>query len=215
MNPDGPYDPDEIETEELDLGSGEEGSIEDAMQEALKAVEKGEELRTAEAPFGATDSSELASLRDEVRELRDKSMRTLADFDNFRKRIDRERSQQRQYAGFDVLKDFLQVVDNLERALGAEGDADELRRGVELILKQMGDLLKQNGVERVPSEGRFDPVAQEAVVRHESDEVAEPTVVKELQAGYRMRDRLLRAALVEVAVPASAAVTNDDSETES
>lgn len=203
--------PDEIETEELDLDSGEEASIEDAMKEALEAVESHGHVAD-DSPFGLADSDDLDTLRQEVKELRDRSMRTLADFDNFRKRVDRERSEQRQYAGGDVLRDVLGVIDNLERAIEAGGGVDELREGVELILRQMGDLLKQHGVERVPSEGRFDPTAQEAVVRHESDEVDEPMVVKQLQAGYWLRDRLLRPALVEVAVPVAPAIANDDSD---
>ncbi len=203
------FNPEEIETEELDLDSGEEASIEDAMEEALKAVEKSHTDESDDAPFGPSESSDLDVLRQEVKELRDRSMRTLADFDNFRKRVERERGEQRRYAGAEVLRDVLGVIDNLERALEASGGVDELREGVELILRQMADLLKQHGVERVPSDGRFDPAAQEAVVRHESEEVDEPMVVKQLQAGYWLRDRLLRPALVEVAVPAAPMIAND------
>ena len=207
---DRPFDPDEIETEELDLSSGEEASIEDAMQEALKAVESRPRESTGSSALGESEPEQLEELQAEVKELRDRSIRTLADFDNFRKRVERERGEQRRYAGSEVLRDVLSVIDNLERALGAGGGVEELREGVELILRQMADLLKQHGVEQVPSEGRFDPAAHEAVVRHESDEVSEPMIVKQLQAGYWLRDRLLRPALVEVAVPTPSPNDNGD-----
>lgn len=205
---DQPFDQDEIETEELDLESGEEASIEDVMQEALDAVEKRPGGAKGIAPASEAGSDDPDALRLELKELQDRSMRTLADFDNFRKRVERERREQRLYAGRDVLRDVLSVVDNLERALAADGGVEELREGVELIARQTTDLLKQHGVEKVDSEGRFDPSAHEAVVRHESEEVDEPTIVKQLQAGYWHHEQLLRPALVEVAVPV---VTANDS----
>lgn len=197
---------DEAETEELDLDSGDEETIEEAMKEALEAVE-GLRLEREADDRNGSDEAEVegdaeADLREEVKELRDRSMRTLADFDNFRKRTEKERNEQRRYAGVEIMRDLLAVVDNLERAVGARGSLEELREGVELILRQIAELLKRHGVERVSTDdGRFDPASHEAVARHESPDVSEPTIVKELQAGYRLRDRLLRPALVEVAVP--------------
>lgn len=198
-----PFDGDDAVTEELNLDSDDAGSLEDAMRDALDAVERpGSARREAEDPFEAVDPDSSDGLREEIRELRDRSMRTLADFDNFRKRVERERREQRRYAGGEVLRELLAVVDNLERAIGAQGSVEEMKEGVELIRRQLEELLKSHGVERVAAEGgRFDPSSHEAVARHESDEVAEPTIVKELQAGYWLRDRLLRPALVEVAVP--------------
>ena len=201
---DRPFVDDDAETEELDLDV-EEGSIEDAMREALKAVESPVHPDDGELqdPFIHQPEGDMAQLREEVKELRDRSMRTLADFDNFRKRVERERDEQRKYAGAEVLRDVLAVVDNLERALQSQGGVEEVRQGVELILRQVLDLLKHHGVERVPSESEaFDPALHEAVVRHETEEVDAPTIVKEMQAGYWIKDRLLRPALVEVAVPA-------------
>ncbi|MCH7665755.1 MAG: nucleotide exchange factor GrpE [Acidobacteria bacterium] len=203
---DRPLPGDEAEIEELDLGSGDEEMIEEAMKEALEAVEEIRLEREADDRHGSVEAEvegdTEAGLREEVKELRDRSMRTLADFDNFRKRAEKERNEQRRYAGVEIMRDLLVVVDSLERAVGARGSLEELREGVELILRQIAELLKRHGVERVSTgDGRFDPASHEAVTRHESDDVAEPTIVKELQAGYRLRDRLLRPALVEVAVP--------------
>lgn len=217
---DQPFAGDEAETEELDLDSRETSieEVDEVMKEALDVVEgSGAESRGDSDPFGSLEGESMEELHAKIKELRDRSMRTLADFDNFRKRVDRERSEQRRYAGGEVLRDLLAVIDNLERAAEAQGSADETRKGVELILRQTEELVKRHGVERVSAtDERFDPSAHEAVVRHESDEVPEPTVVKELQAGYWLRDRLLRPALVEVAVPsdgaAKSAAENSDEE---
>jgi molecular chaperone GrpE len=94
------------------------------------------------------------------------------------------------------------VLDNLERALAAEGVAEDLRRGVEMIVRQLRDALRRYGMGEVAAVGaRFDPKVHEAVLREESAEVDHPTVVAELQRGYLLHDRLLRPAMVKVAVP--------------
>lgn len=145
---------------------------------------------------------EVDGLRAELADLKDRSMRTLADFDNFRKRAERERGEIRRHAVAEVVRDFLEVVDNLERALAAGGSADDLKTGVQMILRQLDDVLRRQGVERVASIGeRFDPTHHEAVSRQEDRSVEEPRVVEEMQAGYRLHDKLLRAARVVVAVP--------------
>lgn len=160
------------------------------------------EAAVGEETAPADDAEEVETLRQEIADLRDRSMRTLADFDNYRKRAERERAEIRRYAGSEMLRDFLEVVDNLERAYQAGGSGDELRTGVEMILRQVEDVLRRHGVERVPAKGeRFDPVVHEAVSRQVSDDAEEPTVVDEMQAGYRYHDRLLRPAMVVVAVP--------------
>ena len=205
-----PFAGDDADTEELDLES-QEGTLEDAMKAALDAVDNPtpKTASSSDEPFvQSIEDSDLRQLREEVKELRDRSMRTLADFDNFRKRVERERGEQSKYSGAEVLRDILSVVDNLERALGSEGGVDEVKEGVELILRQVMDLLTHHGVERILSESEeFDPAVHEAVLRHETTDVEVPTIVKEMQAGYWMKDRLLRPALVEVAVPIKIAET--------
>jgi len=94
------------------------------------------------------------------------------------------------------------VIDNLERALSAEGQEQDLKVGVNLILRQIKDLLSSSGVERVSAMGEtFDPQFHEAVSRHEDTSVEEPTVSYEMQSGYTMHGRLLRPAVVKVAMP--------------
>lgn len=144
--------------------------------------------------------AELAAASEEVDRLR----RAAAEFDNLRKRAERERLESRWNTAAGPLREFLGVVDNLDRALQAEASADDLRAGVEMIRRQMADLLRRFAVE--PVEGvnaPFDPNVHQAVAREESAEVEEPIVVQELQTGYMMESRLLRAAMVRVAVPAA------------
>lgn len=181
--------------------------LEAAMQEAVAAVESVEsaaeaEERNAEISAAGAGGGELDRLRREVAEHRDRSVRTLADFDNFRKRSEREREELRKYALLEPIREFLGVADNLDLALQADGSAEDLKRGVEMIRRQLQDLLRRFGVAEVAAVGQaFDPSIHEAVAREESPEASAPTVVAELRRGYRLHDRLLRPAMVKVAVP--------------
>jgi molecular chaperone GrpE len=188
----------------LDLDE-QSSDLETAMRDAVAAVEgvEGGARPEAEAADGA---DEVARLRQEIADLRDRSMRTLADFDNFRKRSERERQELRRYALLEPMRELLTVADNLDLALSAQGSAEDLKRGVEMIHRQMQELMRRFGVTEVAAMGRpFDPTLHEAVSREESAEVKAPTVVAELRRGYRMHDRLLRPAMVKVAVPPEAA----------
>jgi molecular chaperone GrpE len=182
--------------------------IEAAMRDALSAVETVEAMETkAPPPAGpATAEQEVQALRQEIADLRDRSLRTLADFDNFRKRAERERQDFRRYALFEPLRELLPVADNLERALQAGGSAEDLKRGVEMILRQLHELLRRLGVREVAADGEvFNPTVHEAVARTESDRVSTPTVTETLVRGYQLHDRLLRPAMVKVAVPPESA----------
>jgi len=199
---------------EIDLDAESSEDLESAMREALEAVEKASQTARAKAESGdeirppvaakpvAASEAAIGRLEEEIADLKNRSTRTLADFENFRRRVDRERQEDRRFAAFDILREFLAVVDNLERALASEGSDDELKAGVELIHRQMKDLMKNAGVERISSVGEeFDPRFHEAVTHHEDNSVAVPTVSEELQAGYLMYDRLLRPSVVKVAMP--------------
>jgi molecular chaperone GrpE len=169
---------------ELDVDGEPAADLDTVTREALAAVEK------------------VAKLEREIADLRDRSIRTLADFDNYRKRADRERDDIRRYATTELLRDLLGVVDNLNLALAAGGTAEDLKKGVELTLRQFADLLRRNGVREVAALGeRFDPAVHEAVSKHEDPSVSAPTVVEELRRGYLLHDRLLRPAMVRVALP--------------
>ena len=214
---------DNSEESAIETLEGSDADIEAAIDEAVQAVEESARKRAAgdasdagepdgDAPDGAP-GNEVERLKAEVARLRDRSLRTLADFDNYRKRVERERSEDRKYGTQDLLREVVGIVDNLERASLAEGSLEDLRQGVELILRQLEDLLKRSGVARVEAVGeQFDPSVHEAVSRVEDPEVSEATVVEEFQAGYLVHDRLLRPSIVRVAVPASEGSDSDPSE---
>ena len=151
---------------------------------------------------GVAAPAAFEQLQEELSATRDRLLRAMADLDNQRKRMDRERQQLRTSYVSAPLREFLSVVDNLDRALEAEASADDLRAGVEMIRRQMADLLRRFDVEPVESlSAAFDPNLHEAVAREESPDVDQPTVVQELQKGYTMGSTLLRAAMVRVAMP--------------
>ncbi|MFH1176731.1 MAG: nucleotide exchange factor GrpE [Acidobacteriota bacterium] len=163
------------------------------------------------AAAGADDvQEEMARLQQEVNRLHELYLRKLADFDNYRKRMEREKSEVRRFANADVLRECLPVVDNLERALAAPGeDAGGLRTGVELVLRQFHDVLSRFGVIEVdPLGNEFDPALHEAVFRRQAEDVDPNTVVAVLQKGYLLGEKLLRPALVEVAAPPAGATAD-------
>lgn len=191
----------------IDLDTDPETDLEAAMRDALEAIEAGKQgvsdAVAAIAPEDDAPESGAPDLETQLERQREKALRALADLENYRKRIQRERQEERRFRAFEPMRSFLSVVDNLERALAAEGSADDLKQGVEMILKQMGNLLADHGVERVQAIGRpFDPSVHEAVSREEDANVTAPTVSQEMQSGYTMHERLLRPAVVKVSMPA-------------
>lgn len=147
-----------------------------------------------------TQPDPLEELRRERDGLQDRLLRTAAEFDNYRKRMDRERRELADYTAGEVVSELLPIVDNLERALQAAGEDDPLRKGVELIHRQMLDLLRRRGVKPIEALGTdFDPNFHQAVIHEESTEHREGEVMAELQRGYVVGDRLLRPAMVKVA----------------
>ena len=144
----------------------------------------------------------LAELTAEKNALQDRLLRLAAEFDNYRKRIDRDRRDQADAAVASAVEDLLPIVDNLERALEAAAgeDADSYREGVELIHRQMLDLLRRRGVTPIESVGAdFDPQLHQAVAHEASPEHREGEVMEEFRRGYKLGDRLLRPAMVKVA----------------
>ena len=165
------------------------------------------ELLAAQAEVSILEE-EVARLKGERQELVDQMARRQADFDNYRKRLERERTETYGRVAADVASELLPVIDNLRRALEAEassaaGESEEFRnflRGVELIARQLGGVLEQLGVQEVEAVGRpFDPHFHEAVATEYSDEHDPDTVTQEIQRGYRIGERLLRPAMVKVA----------------
>lgn len=145
---------------------------------------------------------ENAKLKAELEEFRDGLRRKQAEFENFRKRMQRDKEEFQKYAHGDLLKDLLPVLDNFERAMMVDSQADleSLRQGVELTFRQLRDALSRFGLKEIVSIGQeFDPNVHEAVASEPSSELPPNTVISELQKGYQHHDRLLRAACVKVA----------------
>ncbi len=199
---------------ETEVGTGNGEELDVAMREALEAVERHEDEAPDAAEASADEPAEgmETELDAELVALKERHVRTLADFENFRKRVEREQAKSRRYEGLGVLSELLPILDNLGLALGAEGDVEDLKVGVELIARQFQDLLRRHGVERIDAEGKpFDPTLHDAVSREEDPDIEVATVAEELRAGYVMGDRLVRPASVRVRVPAdSNAVRSDE-----
>jgi molecular chaperone GrpE len=171
------------------------------MQDELNESSEQTAAATENAPGEpAADVNELQRQRDEYYE---RLLRNTAEFDNYRKRVERERGQQAEAAAAALLKELLPLLDNLERALKAEPGpegADAYRRGVELIHQQLLELLRKRGVTPIDVLGaNFDPHFHQAVAHDMAEGRREGEVIEEFQRGYMLGDRLLRPAMVKVA----------------
>lgn len=159
----------------------------------------------------------LATTAEELQAMRDKYLRLAAEFDNYKRRAQRDQGDAIRFANEGLLKEVLPIVDNLERAIHSAKQAptlDGVAQGVELTLKQFLETLAKFGVRPVPSIGEpFDPSRHQAVSRTES-EAPENTVVQEFQRGYLWHDRILRPAMVSVAGPAASAESNESGDQE-
>jgi molecular chaperone GrpE len=173
------------------------GSVEELEREMRETAQEA----VAEEPSADTTAATDPALRAENQQLKDRYLRTLADFENFRKRNEREKADFFKHALGAVLRDILPVLDNFDRALEHAEEGDEFHKGVLLIYKQLFDVLQRHGMKPVDEVGvHFDPNIHEAVIREEDPSVPSHTVVAVLQKGYFLHDRLLRPAMVRVAV---------------
>jgi molecular chaperone GrpE len=159
--------------------------------------------QVVEAPSARAggESAELQKLRAERETLLDRLARMQADFENARKRAAREQQDFRDYALAEAIKALLPTLDSFERALQSNTDErSELRSGVELIYKQLQDALMKLGLRPIPAKGEpFDPRLHEAIEMVETTDVPDHQILEELQRGYKLKDRLLRPAMVKVA----------------
>jgi molecular chaperone GrpE len=151
-------------------------------------------------PDSSVGQAELEQMKLERDQLLDRLARLQAEFDNARKREIRERADARDYTVSNTVEPFLGVMDNFQLALRADGTVEQLRSGVELILKQMEEALRGLNVQPVESVGeQFDPRIHEALGSIETKEFPDHQVLEEIRRGYRIREKLLRPALVRIA----------------
>jgi molecular chaperone GrpE len=174
----------------------------------LEAEEKA--AHTSEEATGIApvpESAQMEELRRENQELRDRLLRSRADIDNFRKRTEREKQDFFRYALADIMRELLPVLDNFERALAANAQsAQDILVGVDLIYKQLFDILTKVGLRVVDQEGvPFDPSVHEAVARDDESPFPAHSVAAVLQKGYLLNERLVRPAMVKVSTGSAAA----------
>jgi molecular chaperone GrpE len=181
----------QVDPQELDL--------EHELPASTEADDSGKEP-VSQAVAGAPES-EVQKLKAERDTLLDRLARLQAEFENARKRAAREQQDFRDFATADAIKTLLPVFDSFERALQAPASqANELRDSIELIYKQLQDALAKLGVRPVPAKGEiFDPHVHEAIEMVETLDVPDHQIIDELQRGYKLKDRLLRPAMVRVA----------------
>ena len=184
---------DESQTKENDLiSNADSDSSSTDEQEAVKSLE-----------------AKLETVTKESQENYDRLLRVSAEFENYKKRSVRELSDVQKYANQSLVRDLLPIIDNLELALKSATESNSntdgcLLDGVELTRKEILKVFEKNNIEQIEAIGKpFDPNFHEAVMREESDEYAENTVINELQKGYLMHDRLIRPSMVVVAMPKS------------
>lgn len=148
------------------------------------------------------EASELEQLRQLVEEHQQRALRAQADFDNFRRRTRQEKEEFAKYASMKVVEQLLPVVDNFDRALAASKDTkdfDSLLKGVEMIFRQLDQVLANEGLKAMDAVGQpFNPEFHQAIMQVESDEHEEGIVVEEVQKGYMLKDKVLRPAMVKV-----------------
>jgi molecular chaperone GrpE len=190
-------------TEEPSMAE-ENGELRVDAQAELPAPTAEEELAAngGEQPEGGGPAAqtEIELLKAERDQLLDRLARLQAEFENARKRAERERTEFRDYATGSVVEQFLPVLDNFTLALKSTGSAEQLRSGVELIVKQMDEILRQMQVAPVATVGElFDPRLHEAIGTVERDDLPDQHVAEEVRRGYKLRERLLRPAMVRVA----------------
>ena len=200
---------------DMDRSDPENEELEMMSPEELDAFLAEDEPASEEAVAGGPATAELIATRAELKrveaenaDLKDRLARRQADFENYRKRVERERTETYNRVVADVATKLLPVLDNLKRALEAEAsvessESDEFRHflsGVDLIYKQLNGVLDALGVKPIAAVGEpFNPHVHEAVVTEATDEFEPDTVMQEIVAGYRLGDKLIRPALVKVA----------------
>lgn len=146
-------------------------------------------------------TAERDQLAAENADLKDRLLRALADFDNFRRRAERDRSEYVQYAAMEIVRDLIPMLDDFGRAVKVETADKKYAKGIELIDQRLRETLKKAGLEPIEAAGKpFDPNLHQAVDRVQSQDWPDQTVLEEYQSGYNFKGKLLRPAMVKVAV---------------
>lgn len=170
--------------------------------ENVEIIDNDEEIKAeTEDNNNEEDNSELASLQVQNKQLEDRALRVQAEFENFKKRTQREKEANQKYKSQDIVHDLLPVIDSFNRALETEVAESALgfKEGVEMVYRQFDEALKNHGVEEIKTIGEeFDPNLHHAVMQAEEPGYESNIVVEELQKGYMLKERVIRPAMVKV-----------------
>ena len=178
-------------------------SVEDADEIANESQDNLQEENSEdiEADIDPKDE-EIQQLKNNVQEEEEKYLRLYAEFENYKRRIQKENQTMKAYKAQDVLNDILPTIDNIERALQIEGEDEQfksLQKGVEMVYESLLNALKNNGLEKIEAEGKqFDPNVHQAVVQDDNPDYESGQVTQELQTGYKLKERVLRPSMVKV-----------------
>ena len=178
-------------------------SVEDADEIAKESQDNLQEENSedTEADIDPKDE-EIQQLKNNVQEEEEKYLRLYAEFENYKRRIQKENQTMKAYKAQDVLNDILPTIDNIERALQIEGEDEQfksLQKGVEMVYESLLNALKNNGLEKIEAEGQqFDPNIHQAVVQDDNPDYESGQVTQELQTGYKLKERVLRPSMVKV-----------------
>lgn len=187
----------ELKNEQVEKGNVEEQTTEENWQEAEKLED--EEFEAVNEEQASKLQEENAKLSNEVEVLKDRLLRISAEYDNFRKRTAKEKEGIYSDACTDVLKNMLPVLDNLERAVSVEGNLDDLKKGIDMTLRQFKDSLKKLNVEEISTEEGFDPNYHNAVMHMVDDNYGKNEIVEVFQKGYKRENKVIRYSMVKVA----------------
>lgn len=186
-----------VQPEEMNAAKAGNGEASAENEAALPAAEPEMAILREELERMRAERDAALTDRDSLQQ---RLLRLQADFDNSRKREAKERGELREYSVANAMETFLPVLDNFRLALSATASAEQLRTGVELIVKQMEDALRSLAIEPIETVGaEFDPRVHEALEMVEREDVPDHQVIEEVRRGYRIKERLLRPALVRVA----------------
>lgn len=199
------------EVEEILNKKEQENTVQDTVNEELKDEQQtADETSTAEGQpaveqeADTAGNEEIERLKAELAEQQQRTLRTQADFDNFRRRTQKEKEELAKYASSKLITELLPVIDNFERALDAAGISSEVEsfsKGVSMIFRQLEGVLNAEGLEAMNCVGQpFNPEFHQAIMQVESEEHEEGIVVEEVQKGYMLKDKVLRPAMVKVSM---------------
>lgn len=182
----------DLSKENKDTSEEENSEQEDTLEKLEKSVN---DLKYENKKL----SEENSKVNSELEALKDRLIRTTSEYDNFRKRSAKEKEGIYTDACEDVLKDILPVFDNLERAISVEGSIEDLKKGIEMTIRQFGNALEKLNVEEISTEGEFDPHLHNAVMHIDDEQYGVNSIVEVFQKGYKKGEKVLRYSMVKVA----------------